>query len=126
MQLSLPSPPSTNGTWLQQQVTHDIVLGMITWNDKWGPRSVGQIDRGNEVSWWAFMMARFLAGMAFYRATASKCRTDSRSNVVTSVAVVLLQVHGGGIAWTTTPIALAAASPLIFTLTLSLNPLLHV
>ena len=38
MQLSLPSPTSTNGTWLHTQFTHNIILGMITWHDTWGPR----------------------------------------------------------------------------------------
>ena len=31
MQLSLPSPASTNGTWLHMQATHHIIEGMITW-----------------------------------------------------------------------------------------------
>jgi len=35
---SLPSPATTNGTWLNMQARHNIILGMITWNDKWGPR----------------------------------------------------------------------------------------
>ena len=34
MQLSLPSPASTNGTWLHMQARHHIIEGMITWNDK--------------------------------------------------------------------------------------------
>ena len=38
MQLSLPSPASTNGTWLTQQARHNFMLGMITWNRKWGSR----------------------------------------------------------------------------------------
>ena len=33
---SLPSPASTNGTWLNVQARHNIILGMITWNNKWG------------------------------------------------------------------------------------------
>lgn len=38
MDLQLPSPASTNGTWLRQQMTHNIVRSMITWHDTWGPR----------------------------------------------------------------------------------------
>eukprot|EP00966_Prymnesium_polylepis_P014580 336583-Prymnesium_polylepis.1 len=38
MELSLPSPRSTNGTWLAMQATHNLVLSMVTRNEKWGPR----------------------------------------------------------------------------------------
>lgn len=37
-ELSLPSPESTNGTWLITQARHNVILGMITWNEKWGSR----------------------------------------------------------------------------------------
>jgi hypothetical protein len=36
--LSLPSPASTNGTWLAMQATHAIVKSMITRETKWHPR----------------------------------------------------------------------------------------
>ena len=35
---SLPSPRSTNGTWINVQAHHNLILGMITWNRKWGSR----------------------------------------------------------------------------------------
>ena len=35
---SLPSPKTTNGTWIHVEARHNIILSMITWNDKWGPR----------------------------------------------------------------------------------------
>ena len=38
MHLALPSPASTNGTWLATQMVHNLVRGMITWHDTWGPR----------------------------------------------------------------------------------------
>ena len=38
MELSLPSPASTNGTWLAAQAVHNLVLSMILRNEKWGPR----------------------------------------------------------------------------------------
>ena len=38
MALSLPSPPSTNGTWLQLQATHAVVRAMIGRSDTWHPR----------------------------------------------------------------------------------------
>ena len=39
MQLSsLPSPPSTNGTFLHQQAVHSIVRSMITRSNTWEPR----------------------------------------------------------------------------------------
>jgi hypothetical protein len=38
MELSLPSPASTNGTWLHMQAQHNVVQGMITWEETWGPR----------------------------------------------------------------------------------------
>jgi hypothetical protein len=38
MDLSLPSPRSTNGTQLAMQMRHNIARGMITWHDTWGPR----------------------------------------------------------------------------------------
>ena len=37
-ELSLPSPASTNGTQLVTQMRHNIIQGMITWHDTWGPR----------------------------------------------------------------------------------------
>ena len=37
-ELRLPSPASTNGTWLLTQMLHNIIGGMITWHDTWGPR----------------------------------------------------------------------------------------
>lgn len=36
MELSLPSPATTNGTWLQTQMKHHIIESMITWFDTWG------------------------------------------------------------------------------------------
>jgi len=47
MQLSLPSPASTNGTWLMNQMRHQIIQGMITWHDTWGPRYVDE-KRGED------------------------------------------------------------------------------
>ena len=38
MDLSLPSPNSTNGTWLKQQAVHSIVRSMITRQNTWEPR----------------------------------------------------------------------------------------
>jgi hypothetical protein len=38
MELSLPSPASTNGTWLITQAVHNLVLSMIIRHEKWGPR----------------------------------------------------------------------------------------
>eukprot|EP00966_Prymnesium_polylepis_P166755 3854484-Prymnesium_polylepis.1 len=38
MQLSLPSPSSTNGTRLVMQMQHNIIRSMITWHGTWGPR----------------------------------------------------------------------------------------
>eukprot|EP00966_Prymnesium_polylepis_P287589 6642131-Prymnesium_polylepis.1 len=38
MELSLPSPRSTNGTWLAMQATHAIVRSMITRQATWEPR----------------------------------------------------------------------------------------
>ena len=38
MQLSLPSPNSTNGTYLKTQAIHSIVRSMITRQDTWHPR----------------------------------------------------------------------------------------
>lgn len=38
MELELPSPPSTNGTYLKTQMVHQLIMGMITWHDTWGPR----------------------------------------------------------------------------------------
>ena len=38
MELALPSPGSTNGTWLQMQMRHNVIGGMLTWHDTWGPR----------------------------------------------------------------------------------------
>ena len=35
---SLPSPKTTNGSWINIEAKHNMILGMITWNDKWGPR----------------------------------------------------------------------------------------
>ena len=35
---SLPSPSTTNGTWIHIEARHNMILSMITWNDKWGPR----------------------------------------------------------------------------------------
>ena len=37
-ELSLPSPTSTNGTWLLTQMRHNLIGGMVTWHDTWGPR----------------------------------------------------------------------------------------
>ena len=37
-ELSLPSPRSTNGSHLVTQTQHNIINGMITWYDTWGPR----------------------------------------------------------------------------------------
>ena len=38
MSLSLPSPSSTNGTYLKTQAVHSIVRSMITRQQKWHPR----------------------------------------------------------------------------------------
>ena len=40
MELSLPSSAktATNGTWLQTETTHNIILSMIVKHDTWGPR----------------------------------------------------------------------------------------
>ena len=38
MNVSLPSPATTNGTWLATQATHAIVKSMITRESKWHPR----------------------------------------------------------------------------------------
>ena len=38
MELSLPSPASTNGTWLARQAVHAIVRSMITRQNKFEPR----------------------------------------------------------------------------------------
>ena len=38
MHLALPSPASTNGTRLATQMVHNLIRGMITWHDTWGPR----------------------------------------------------------------------------------------
>ena len=38
MQLSLPELKSTNGSWLAQQATHNIIRSMITKHDTWHPR----------------------------------------------------------------------------------------
>ena len=38
MDLALPSPPSTNGTWLKLQAVQAIVRSMITRENKWHPR----------------------------------------------------------------------------------------
>jgi hypothetical protein len=38
MDLSLPSPSSTNGTWLMTQAVHSIVRSMITRQNTWEPR----------------------------------------------------------------------------------------
>merc|ERR1740117_87139 len=38
MQLQLPSPGTTNGTRLNEQMRHQIMMGMITWHATWGPR----------------------------------------------------------------------------------------
>jgi hypothetical protein len=39
---SLPSPKTTNGTWIHVEARHNIILSMITWNDKWGPRYISR------------------------------------------------------------------------------------
>ena len=39
MDVSLPSPSTTNGTWLATQATHAIVKSMITRESKWHPRA---------------------------------------------------------------------------------------
>ena len=38
MELKLPSAVTTNGTQLLNQMHHQIIQGMITWHDTWGPR----------------------------------------------------------------------------------------
>ena len=38
MALELPSPASTNGTMLWTQARHNLLRGMLTWHDTWGPR----------------------------------------------------------------------------------------
>ena len=38
MQLALPSPESTNGTWLKAQAVQNLRASMILRNEKWGPR----------------------------------------------------------------------------------------
>lgn len=38
MAMELPSPASTNGTFLHVQALHNLIRGMITWQDTWGPR----------------------------------------------------------------------------------------
>ena len=38
MEISLPSPSSTNGTWLKTQAVHSIVRSMITRQNTWEPR----------------------------------------------------------------------------------------
>jgi hypothetical protein len=38
MQLSLPSPASTNGTYLKTQATASVIRQMLTRKNKWGPR----------------------------------------------------------------------------------------
>jgi hypothetical protein len=35
---SLPPPKMANGTWIYVEMRHNIILSLITWNDKWGPR----------------------------------------------------------------------------------------
>ena len=37
-ELSLPSPASTNGTWLNTQAVHAIIKSMITRESTWHPR----------------------------------------------------------------------------------------
>ena len=38
MELSLPSPESTNGTWLANQAMHNLQLSMVLRDETWGPR----------------------------------------------------------------------------------------
>ena len=38
MELQLPSPTTTNGTWLHTQAVHSIVRSMITRQNTWEPR----------------------------------------------------------------------------------------
>ena len=49
MELSLPSPASTNGTWLANQAVHGLVRSMITRQDTWHPRYGVTPGLGNEV-----------------------------------------------------------------------------
>ena len=40
MTVQLPGGKQTNGTWLATQMTHNLIRGMITWHNTWGPRYV--------------------------------------------------------------------------------------
>lgn len=72
MQLRLPSPATTNGTRLNEQMRHQIMMGMITWHATWGPRygvlpGYGiQMQNGFEDTFTATAMAALEAGALPY------------------------------------------------------------